>query len=120
MGGFVAEVTAYRVSVGRQTSVSYVRTLQLDLVRADDLPYRQIVVYFYEPDPMAFGAQHPEEGAVIVRLPMRDFDAMYHVVQTERPVSAGWVADDDNRLSWFYLGTHAEPPGEGSQDRSRR
>jgi hypothetical protein len=54
------------------------------------------------------------ERTVCVSLPYRDFDRMYHVLQTEAPVWAKWDATEEH--PYFALSTATEPPGEGFMD----
>lgn len=54
------------------------------------------------------------ERTVCVSLPYRDFDRMYHVLQTEAPVWAKWDATAEH--PYFALTTATEPPGEGFVD----
>ncbi|WP_412069833.1 hypothetical protein [Rubrivirga sp. IMCC43871] len=64
------------------------------------------------------------EGVVWVQLPMRDFDRMLHLLQTESPVYCRWEAPlssaggIDYARSSLALTTFAEPPGEGPADDS--
>jgi hypothetical protein len=49
-------------------------------------------------------------------LPVREFDGIYHVLQTEKECHANWHAGGDNKLVWFQIGTSREPLGEGFTD----
>ena len=41
----------------------------------------------------------------------RDFDAMYAILQTEKPVYFQWAADNADKLLWFQVSSRAEPIG---------
>ncbi len=93
----------------------YVRALRLELDPVEDL-YKTILLVFFEENLSKLGIQSPSDGSVVVTLPIRDFDDMYHILQTEAPVFADWIADDEHDLKSFSLRTHEEPLGEGPAD----
>lgn len=93
----------------------YVRALRLELDSSKEL-YKTVLLVFFEENLTKLGIQSPAEGSVVVTLPLRDFDDMYHILQTEAPVFADWLADDEHDLKSFSLRTHEEPLGEGPAD----
>lgn len=63
------------------------------------------------------------ENEIGVDLPYRDFERMYHILQTEAPIYAHWEPDSHEDFwdapathRFFALATMAEPVGEGPSD----
>jgi hypothetical protein len=113
-----ALIANYRVVVCRHVNQGEVRNIEL---KADDSVtgiFKNFALYFYEKDPDELGYVNPDNGYVVPRLPARDFDNVYHILQTEKKVYASWGAGDDNKLVWFQVGTSTEPLGEGLTDQS--
>ncbi len=109
-------ITNYKIELRRMTgSGGYVRALKLELTPTEEL-YKSILLVFFEESLPKLGVQCPAEGSVVVTLPLKDFDDMYHVLQTEAPVFVDWLADDEHDLKSFSLRTHEEPLGEGPAD----
>jgi len=99
-------------------SPPYSRRLILESIDPNSGSYKYVFIYFFqEPAPSDFGGR-TSDGGVIVNLPLRDFDHMYHLLQTEKPVFAAWGVDSDGiKLNTFKLRTNRkEPLGEGLQD----
>ncbi len=94
---------------------SYLRAIKVELEPTDEL-YKTVLLVFFEENPPKLGTQCPADGSVIVTLPIRDFDSLYHIIQTEAPVFVDWLADDEHELKSFSLRTHEEPLGEGPAD----
>ncbi len=94
---------------------SYVRAIKIELEPTDEL-YKTVLLVFFEEDCLKLGTQCPADGSVIVTLPIKDFDSLYHIIQTEAPVFVDWLADDEHELKSFSLRTHEEPLGEGPAD----
>lgn len=110
-----AAISSYLVGVHRHTSGGHVRWLSLE---ADSGRFRHFTIYFFEDDPDSLGYVNPDTGHVVPLLPIRDFDNMYQMLQTEKPVYVYWYSGDDNRIVWFQLCTSEEPLGEGPADHS--
>lgn len=109
-------IANYKIESRRTTgNGGYVRALKLELDPMEEL-YKTILLVFFEENLSKLGVQSPSEGSVVVTLPIRDFHDMYHILQTEAPVFADWLADDENDLKSFSLRTHEEPLGEGPAD----
>lgn len=59
------------------------------------------------------------DSEVYVDLPMRDFEHMRHMLQTESPVYAKWKVESSGNPSsgdHFSLASFSESPGEGFSD----
>lgn len=77
---------------------------------------QHLVVYFYansfEVNDPNIGYQTPNTNRWVVALaPVGDFDAMYAILQTEKPVYFQWAADNADKLLWFQVSSRAEPIG---------
>jgi hypothetical protein len=94
---------------------SYVRAIKIELEPTDEL-YKTVLLVFFEENPSKLGTQCPAEGSVVITLPTKDFDTLYHIIQTEAPVFVDWLADDEHEIKSFSLRTHEEPLGEGPAD----
>jgi hypothetical protein len=118
----VMSVDKYTVSVAAERqdiTGPYIRAFTLDAPVGNSGLYKYVFIYFREPPtPNDLGYQNPGSGNVIVYPPLRDFDHMYHLLQTEKPIQAGWTANSaDNKLKTFELSTNSkEPLGEGPRD----
>lgn len=109
-------IANYKIETRRATGDgSYVRALRLALEPTEQL-YKTILLVFFEEKLDKLGIQSPADGSVIVTLPVKDFHDMYHMLQTEAPVFADWLVDDEHNLKSFSLRTHEEPLGEGLAD----
>jgi hypothetical protein len=109
-------IANYKIEARRATGDGgYIRALRLALEPTEEL-YKTILIVFFEENLDKLGIQSPSEGSVIVTLPVKDFHDMYQILQTEAPVFADWLADDEHNLKSFSLRTYAEPLGEGPAD----
>lgn len=77
---------------------------------------KHLVVYFYansvevnDPD---IGYQTPTTDYWVVGLaPVADFDDMYKILLTEKPVYFQWAAGNNDKLFWFQVSSRNEPIG---------
>jgi hypothetical protein len=77
---------------------------------------KHLVVYFYansvevnDPD---IGYQTPATDYWVVGLaPVADFDDMYKILLTEKPVYLQWAAGNNDKLFWFQVSSRNEPIG---------
>jgi hypothetical protein len=104
-----AKVTSYTVEVVRISSDPQVRTLQLTL--EGDL---QAVVRFVPAPPATWVVF--TGGVAMVSLPSGDFDDMYHILQTERPVFFNAAIEITPPFQFARLGTGPERVGQGLTD----
>ena len=111
------KIGKYSVSVRRGRAHSHTKTLSLQASSSATGTFKSFALFFYE-NPPNLGYVNPDNGYVVPMLPEVDFDPMYHLIQTERPIYAGWQTNDDNKLEWFSLYTGEEPPGEGLAEKS--
>ena len=109
-------IANYKIEARRATGDGdYIRALRLTAEPTEEL-YKTILLVFFEETLSKLGTQCPTDGSVIVTLPIKDFDILYHILQTEAPVFVEWLADDEHELKSFSLRTHEEPLGEGPAD----
>lgn len=109
-------ISTYKVVVSRHVDQGEVRHLYLEVDSSETGAFKHFAVYFYEKDPDSLGYVNPDNGYVVLLLPVREFDNIHHVLQTEKEVYANWYAANGNNLVWFQLGTSEEPVGEGFTD----
>ena len=116
------EIKSYSVGTNRRRSSSNYHRRWLSLEpKTPSSEVQHIVVYFFiqeritnDPD---VGYQTPDSSKYVVGFaPVSDFEQMYKILQTEKPVFFSWSADSGNKLYWFSINSSEEPPGEGPQD----
>lgn len=118
------EIKSYTVGTNRQRSVSNYHRRYLSLVPKNPTAQVQhIIIYFFVQEQIAndsdIGYQTPTSSKYVVGYaPISDFEDMYAILQSEKPVYFNWGAGTDNKVSWFGLSSQAEPPGEGPKDAS--
>ena len=106
-----AKVTGYLVGVSMFSQSDLERTIHVQL--EGDLA---AVIRFVQDQPAEWISF--EEFAVVVILPLRFFDDMYRVLQTEAPVFFVARAEEDPSLFFTSFGTAREAVGEGPTDGS--
>lgn len=112
-------IRSYKVTVNVGEGEGFVRRLFLESGAGEPNPIHRVTVSFYEEPPAQRGRTGPSGRNLFVEAPLRDFDVMYHILQSEKPVYALWSLDDGGRLASFQLGTaEYEPLGEGQVDGS--
>ncbi len=78
-----------------------------------------VSLFFQEKPPSQLGFLNQATGFLTANLPASDFDAVYRVCNTEKPVFIHWRLDpDEHRLISIDVSTQEEPLGEGSPDQS--
>jgi len=107
-------VEHYRVSAFRGNRLGYCRVLRLQLASTDEQGTHEAVLKFVDADTIKQVAITPEHSEVI--LPLADFNDMYHLLQTEKPVFL--TAFDEAGSLFCGLSTDPEPLGEGFSDNS--
>jgi hypothetical protein len=111
-------VTNYKVGICRSVHGGPARWLTLELSPSDD-PVKRISLFFYEKPAGKFGFVNRATGFVVVNLPLADFDPLYKVVNTERPVYAHWRSEaGEEKIISIDVSTSEEPIGEGPVDHS--
>jgi len=120
-------IGSYKVGATRalQKKAGPVRWLDFELVEPKG-NLNHVSLYFYEdklpPDP-GIGFVNRTSGYVMVNLPLKDFEPMYHIVQTEKPAFVTWRTDPDpdvERIVSIDVSTLEEPLGEGIEDRTSK
>jgi hypothetical protein len=116
------EIKSYSVGTNRQPSSSdyHRRFLKLEPKNPTN-EVEHIVIYFFIKDTnghLFIGYQTPKTSKLVVGYAhISDFEDMYNIIQSEKPVFFNWGADaNNNYLTFFSIGTTAEPPGEGPKD----
>ena len=108
--GFVIEL--YTVAIYRSSDLDGDRVLFLQPPATDTGEFKLVTIAFYEVDPPDLGELNPHEKAVAVTLPARDFDAMYHLVQTEKPAFVEWESNHAQKLTYFAVAAGAVLPAK--------
>lgn len=118
------EIKSYSVGTNRQRSASEYHRRFLSLEPAyPTSQVEHIVIYFFTQETVVndsdVGYQTPTSTKYVVAYaPVADFEDMYNILQSEKPVYFNWAADSANKLYWFGLSTTLEAPGEGPKDTS--
>jgi hypothetical protein len=111
-------VKNYKVGVCRSKANGPARWLTLELVTPVGA-LRSVSLFFYDEAPRTRGFANDATGHLVANMRTADFDAMYHLVQTEKPVYAHWRLDhSDNSVLSIDVSTSEEPVGEGPVDHS--
>jgi hypothetical protein len=111
-------VKTYKVGVCRSKPAGPVRWLTIELATPVGAT-RAVSVFFYEELPRERGFANDATGFVVANMRVGDFDPMYNLLQTERPVYVHWRIDpDENKLLSIDVSTSEEPVGEGPVDKS--
>jgi hypothetical protein len=114
----MSTVISYKVGVSRAVRSGPSRILTVQLAEAEDGVGR-VSFFFYEKVPTGLGFVNRQTGFVNVNLPIADFEPMYRVLNTEKPVFVHWRTDpEDDKLASIDLSTSDEPVGEGPVDTS--
>jgi hypothetical protein len=114
----MAVVTSYKVGTTRAARGGSVRWLTLQLATAEK-GSKEVSIFFHEGKIHDLGFVNETTGFVNVHLPIADFDSIYHIVQTEKPIFVHWRCDpEEQKLTGFDVSTSEEPVGEGTQDTS--
>ncbi len=116
------EIKSYSVGTNRQrNAVNYHRRyLELEPKNPTN-QVQHIVIYFFIQETVTgdsdIGYQTPTSSKYVVGFaPISDFEDMYKILQTEKPVYFSWSADNNDKLNWFGVSSSQEPPGEGPKD----
>lgn len=112
------EVASYQVGVTRSHKPGARRWLTLSFGSGHESP-RSASLYFFEKERPELGFLNGEAGTVTVNLPISEFDVIYRILNTEKPVYFYFrIQGIDHRLVSFDLSTSQEPVGEGPADSS--
>lgn len=116
------EIQSYVVGTNRQREASnYHRRFLLLEPKNPSSNVQHIVIYFFIRERVTnddnVGYQTPNSTKYVVGFaPVSDFEDMYKILQSEKPVHFHWAADNQDKLYWFGITTAEEPPGEGPGD----
>ena len=111
------EIKSYEVGTNREANSSnpFERFLYMK-PKHPTATVKHLVVYFYANSLAAndpnIGYQTPTTDYWVVGLaPVQDFDDMYKILLTEKPVYFLWAADSNDKLFWFGISSKSEPIG---------
>ncbi len=115
------EIKSYIVGTNRQKNQPNHHRRWIELIpKNPTAEFQHIVIYFFvqelgnDPD---VGYQTPNSTHFVVGYANpTDFQDMYHILQSERPVKFFWWADDSDSLYGYQIYTGNEPTGEGPRD----
>jgi hypothetical protein len=111
-------IISYKVGANRAVRSGPVRSLTLKLAESEG-GIGGVSLFFYEKAPSTLGFVNRQTGFVSVNLPAVDFDPMYRILNTEKPVFVHWRTDpEDEKLTSIDVSTSEEPVGEGAVDTS--
>ena len=118
------EIKSYYVGTHRQRESSNFHRRWINLVpKVATSEVEHIVIYFFIDETIAndsdVGYTTPASTKFIVGYShISDFEDMYKILQSERPIFFNWAADTNNSLIWFQISTNEERIGEGPSDSS--
>lgn len=116
------EVKSYFVGTNRQRASANYHRRWISLVpKTPTAQVQNIVIYFFVQETISndsdVGYVTPATTKYVVAYAhISDFEDMYRILQSEKPVHFNWAADAANKLHWFQISTNEEPLGEGPKD----
>jgi hypothetical protein len=111
-------IVTYKVGVTRSHKPGPSRWLTLKLESARE-GAKAVDIFFYEKEVPALGFLNRETSGLTVNLPLVDFEPIYDILQTEKPVFAHYrIHPSEHRLLSIDISTSEEPLGEGPVDTS--
>lgn len=116
------EVKSYYVGTNRQRDAANYHRRSISLVpKTPTAQVQHIVIYFFVGETITNDADvgyvtPATTKYVVAYAPVADFEDMYNILRSEKPVHFNWAADSSNKLYWFQISTNEEPLGEGPRD----
>ena len=112
-------LVSYKVGVSRSKRGGAARHLTLQLA-APEGKIHAVSLFFCEgKPPTKLGHINEHTGMVNVYMPAEDFDPIYKVLNTEKPVYVHWRCDpEEQQVVSIDISTDEEPLGEGTPDKS--
>jgi hypothetical protein len=108
----------YKVGIVRSAKAGPCRWITLGMETPTD-GVASVSLFFHEKVPSSLGFLNPQTGFLTANMPAADFDGIYKVLNTEKPVFVHWRLDpDEHRLVSIDVSTREEPLGEGFPDKS--
>jgi hypothetical protein len=108
----------YKVGVVRSAKAGPCRWITLAMETPTE-GVTAVSMFFHEKVPAQLGFLNQGTGFLTANLAASDFDAIYRIVNTEKPVFVHWRLDpDEHRLVSIDVSTTEEPLGEGFPDKS--
>lgn len=118
-------IASYTVGTNQQRNTDQIdfHRRWIGLIPKSPTPEVQhIVIYFYNGETVADGSNvgyvTPETTHYVVGFAhISDFEDMYHILQSEKPIRFFWWLANSNQLYGFQIYTGSnEPVGEGPKD----
>jgi hypothetical protein len=114
----MAAILNYKVGIMRSAKVGPCRWITLGMENPTD-GVSQVALFFHDKTPSQLGFLNRHTGSLHADLPAADFDGIYKILNTEKPVFVHWRLDpDEHRLISIDVSTQEEPLGEGFPDKS--
>lgn len=116
------EIRSYYVGTNRQRAAENYHRRWISLVpKTPTAQVQHIVIYFFIQETIIndsdIGYVTPSTTKFVVAYAnISDFEDMYRILQSEKPVHFNWYADSANQLQWFQVSTNEETLGEGPRD----
>jgi hypothetical protein len=108
----------YKVGIVRSAKAGPCRWLTLAMETPTE-GVASVSLFFHEKVPTSLGFLNTQTGFLTANLPASDFDGIYKVLNTEKPVFVHWRLDpDEHGLVSIDVSTREEPLGEGFPDKS--
>ena len=108
----------YKVGIVRSAKAGPCRWITLAMETPTE-GVTAVSLFFHEKSSGRLGFFNRDTGFLTGNLPAADFDAIYRVVNSEKPVFVHWRLDpDEDRLISLDVSTSEEPLGEGFPDTS--
>jgi hypothetical protein len=108
----------YKVGVVRSAKSGPCRWITLAMETPTE-GVTSVSMFFHEKVPSQLGFLNEKTGFLTANLAAADFDAIYRICNTEKPVFVHWRLDpDEHRLASIDVSTTEEPLGEGFPDKS--
>jgi hypothetical protein len=108
----------YKVGIVRSAKTGPCRWITLAMETPTD-GVTSVSLFFHEKMPAQLGFLNRHTGFLTANLSVADFDGIYRICNTEKPVFIHWRLDpDEQRLVSVDVSTQEEPLGEGFPDKS--
>jgi hypothetical protein len=108
----------YKVGILRSAKAGPCRWITVGMETPTD-GVTSVSLFFHEKTPAQLGFLNRQTGYLNAHLPAADFDGMYRILNTEKPVFVHWRLDlDEHKLLSVDISTTEEPLGEGTPDHS--
>jgi hypothetical protein len=108
----------YKVGIMRSAKAGPCRWITLAMETPTE-GITSVSLFFHEKPPGQLGFFNRETGFLSAHLSAVDFEGIYKVLHTEKPVFVHWRLDpEEQHLASIDVSTSEEPLGEGAPDKS--